>query len=1350
MSIVATGFSYYPDPSIGRPVVNGHIYVGVVDRDPTQHENQKQIYIRQEDGTEIPVAQPVRTGAGGIPMYGGSPCQILVSGDYSLTVQNEDEAQVYYVPNSFLLSDPFESSRQRVEYVDLVTGRLTYAVELPAAKASIYINGQGVDRGRLTLYEDYTANIDDNSITLFDSYPSNSSLTLTFNETGGESGSQDVMTPEEILEALLLVDGAGSLLDADFLDGMDSPEFVWMVNLIDTYTGISNEPLMTNSAGLIEIDLLDVDTLIPWARVITDFQGVGGDVVGVNDDGFVDSSLLKFDSFTYIGNWTPTTGNEYPATTPNLGDFWLVSGLGEGVFYTFETGDLIAQSVEDGNMMSYGKGGWNIIATTFDMSAYVLKSGDTMTGDLHLPTTPGSDSSAIPRAYADGRYLGIDAKASDSELLDGVEGSAYALLTNLAGYLPVGGTAANSELLDGHDSLYFATASALAGYLPVGATAADSELLDGHDSAYFASLAALDDYYPQSDFISVSLGSANAGDPIVLNGQGQIDMSMMNTSTFHYVGTFTPTAGDEYPDVAGETFGAFWVVQELVDPYTFVAGDLAGRLITNGDFMAWASDGWTIISGEMNPNLYYKLDGTQSLTAAFAAGGRQLKNVAAGTEDDDGVTLYQLENIGYLPAGAKAVDSNLLDGNDSAYYARYSDLAGYLPADGTAADSHLLDGIDSAGFLLVDGVAVDSALLESHPASYFATVTDLASYLPLTGKAADSELLDGLEAAAFLLVGGTAANSNLLDGQDSSVFALVTDLSAYLLVGGTAVNSDLLESHPADYFAKASDLSGYLPVGGIAADSQLLDGIDSAAFTLDSEFIAAYTGIASEPIMTDATGRIDHSLLHISAFVFGGVWTPTAPAEYPPEPLNPGDFWLVDGLGEGILYTFVGGDLIGQDVEDGNLMAYGVDGWGIVHSSVDPDAYVMKTGDTMTGELILPSTVGSDNTALPRIYADGRYLAIGGKAADSNLLDGHDSLYFALASDLDDYLPLNGQAADSKLLDGIDSTGFLLVAGTAANATLFAGHDVSYFALSSDLSGYLPIDGTAADSELLDGQEGAYYAPVSALAGYLPLTGGDLTGDLKLPATPEGDSSAITKGFADLTYQPVGGGDSPVLSIEVIDGITGGLEGVWTKPTVGTYIKVQMWGGGGAGGLATITGEACGGGGGEYTEWNFVLANMPATVDYTVGGGGAGISVDGRGGDGGRSLFDFDHRVEALGAKGGDDNRRGGDGAGFGGGTGGDMDVGGDSFQPGGGSGGGSYGENGGDSFLGGSGGAGGGVSSGAGRGGTSYGGGGAGGDGGDAYDNAADGILPAGGGGGAYRAPSGSGGHGRMIITIT
>ncbi len=99
LNIVSLPYEYYPDPTVGRPVYNGSIYVGIVDADPTIPSNQKQITLRQEDGTEVEVPQPVTTGAGGVVLYNGSPAQVLVDGEYSISVLNKTGIQVYYSAN---------------------------------------------------------------------------------------------------------------------------------------------------------------------------------------------------------------------------------------------------------------------------------------------------------------------------------------------------------------------------------------------------------------------------------------------------------------------------------------------------------------------------------------------------------------------------------------------------------------------------------------------------------------------------------------------------------------------------------------------------------------------------------------------------------------------------------------------------------------------------------------------------------------------------------------------------------------------------------------------------------------------------------------------------------------------------------------------------------------------------------------------------------------------------------------------------------------------------------------------------------------------------------------------------
>jgi len=100
LDIVRLGPEYFPSPDRSKAIGGGYIYVGTPDRDPSIPANQKQITIQQEDGTLVEVAQPLRTLAGGVPEYQGSPVTILVDGDYSLLIQSSSTAQKYYVPSA--------------------------------------------------------------------------------------------------------------------------------------------------------------------------------------------------------------------------------------------------------------------------------------------------------------------------------------------------------------------------------------------------------------------------------------------------------------------------------------------------------------------------------------------------------------------------------------------------------------------------------------------------------------------------------------------------------------------------------------------------------------------------------------------------------------------------------------------------------------------------------------------------------------------------------------------------------------------------------------------------------------------------------------------------------------------------------------------------------------------------------------------------------------------------------------------------------------------------------------------------------------------------------------------------
>jgi len=167
-------------------------------------------------------------------------------------------------------------------------------------------------------------------------------------------------------------------------------------------------------------------------------------------------------------------------------------------------------------------------------------------------------------------------------------------------------------------------------------------------------------HFNTTEFIHTANGTASAYKPIKLNSQGQIDPSMLDTSSFYPVGEHDPSGGTEYPDETGQSHGAFWMVNSLANPtdpttdpvgdpglgepyYRFTTGDLIDKAIRVGDFIVWGSAGWSIMAGEMNPTLYYKLDGSNHLTGNMHADNHKLTMVADGSDVQDVVNKRQLD-----------------------------------------------------------------------------------------------------------------------------------------------------------------------------------------------------------------------------------------------------------------------------------------------------------------------------------------------------------------------------------------------------------------------------------------------------------------------------------------------------------------------------------------------------------------------------------------------------------------------------------------------------------------------------------------------------------------------------------
>jgi hypothetical protein len=108
MNRIGLGPEYFPLTAKGKPISNADIYIGNADTDPEIVGNRKTVYVQEEDGSITAVSQPINTGAGGVPLYDGSPVTLLVEGDYSLKVLDSQGDQIYYIPKNSI--DLYNSS----------------------------------------------------------------------------------------------------------------------------------------------------------------------------------------------------------------------------------------------------------------------------------------------------------------------------------------------------------------------------------------------------------------------------------------------------------------------------------------------------------------------------------------------------------------------------------------------------------------------------------------------------------------------------------------------------------------------------------------------------------------------------------------------------------------------------------------------------------------------------------------------------------------------------------------------------------------------------------------------------------------------------------------------------------------------------------------------------------------------------------------------------------------------------------------------------------------------------------------------------------------------------------------
>ena len=94
-----------------KAVANGKIYIGKIDTDPVNPENQIQVYVENEDGSHVPVSQPIIINAAGYPVYNGQIAKFVTVQGHSMAVYDAYGSQQFYFQN-VLKYDPDQLRKQ--------------------------------------------------------------------------------------------------------------------------------------------------------------------------------------------------------------------------------------------------------------------------------------------------------------------------------------------------------------------------------------------------------------------------------------------------------------------------------------------------------------------------------------------------------------------------------------------------------------------------------------------------------------------------------------------------------------------------------------------------------------------------------------------------------------------------------------------------------------------------------------------------------------------------------------------------------------------------------------------------------------------------------------------------------------------------------------------------------------------------------------------------------------------------------------------------------------------------------------------------------------------------------------
>ena len=451
-------------------------------------------------------------------------------------------------------------------------------------------------------------------------------------------------------------------------------------------------------------------------------------------------------------------------------------------------------------------------------------------------------NSKITQAQGDARYLGINAKAKDADLLDGKDSTAYVFTVNIssavdsASTTTVGSSKAVKTAYDkGNEALGVANskitqAQGDARYLGKTAKAVDSDKLDGRDSTTFVYTSNISSATnsTSSTTVSNSLATKNTYD------RANAAHTLIASKDSEYNGKFEKLAsrnkinGYAGLDSAGLLSPNQIPGQTIVNVYTYAS------ITERNAFTKHGKGDMAIIESSGKASLYIlKIDPKGAVTTDSDWLALQT-NVTVDVHSWNKRNGNVMPALGDYSTALILHNEEKLDGYLTALEASVPTTPGDLDAYSKAESdgrfinkSAISDSVSSTSTTNVSNSKATKAAFDKGVEGLNVANTKItqaqgdARYLNKTAKAVDSDKLDGKDSTEFILTTSISTATN------STSTTLVSAASATKITydrATTALNTANGKLSQAD----ADEL--YLAIDGKATDANLLDGKDSTYF----------------------------------------------------------------------------------------------------------------------------------------------------------------------------------------------------------------------------------------------------------------------------------------------------------------------------------------------------------------------------------------------------------------------------------------------------------------------------------------------------------------------------------------